>query len=771
MVGSESNHLLSQYPGVVHSEWKENCAFRGGRSVLKYFESLPRTVEAGELIVGGCIDLDNNIQMSELLRQPNTFYMVLLRDYADWIWSAYNFWCDDEYDLNCPSTHWVDVDTHIRSPSLFHEILEGSMNGTVVRSPLLEKRPCEEGGEIFRRFVNQLWSAVPAENTLILASEDLERDPQSVWRHISRAVGLDPTHHKLKEFSKVRYNSQALRTSKGESTKVSNSKVHAGLYAVSKFQELYPKSRAILDVCWRNDCLWATLITGHQYSACSQGITINKLHKSQTFNFSDAQARYVAINADHHHVPFLRRKLDVCRDHFEALSQSVTVSSDHSQKGDRELKAKEHHTHHQQSQHDPTQTSPQVPQAAPNNRVLILSLHKEDRDHIRNMLYYAVGWGDAVDTEPTVVTQQTTHKMKSLDLVEFAAETVVDSANHCAVLLTQANFSASNNKPVASSHTLANLEYAYISDELVCKVKDLIRPQDTLLLHSIQPADYNTSCVDIASRRNSPKQCRLRYMRRAFQTPQTMKHPVVFLASSDSDMVNTRMVLEHASGIFSGAMETNSSLSHMFPAEIFCGQRMSFIHAVPDDVTIKNMPSGKGVVSLTNIGNKKCNKGMISGFSQALLLARDPFMWAWGEFQKATSGVGNQGDAVLRRTESEQLPADADEVLLSIARRYSREALGVSHAYDRLLGSNFESENVMILSFERLIASSLSVMNNKQQGGDKEEEEEEEEPLKLLQEATNTIQRIQRMNAYLRTRPNLICGMEKIFSKALSVPN
>jgi hypothetical protein len=68
--------LLSQYPGVMHSESKENCAFLGGRSIVQYFESLPHIIEGGKLLVDGCITLESNLQMRAMLRQPNTFYIV-----------------------------------------------------------------------------------------------------------------------------------------------------------------------------------------------------------------------------------------------------------------------------------------------------------------------------------------------------------------------------------------------------------------------------------------------------------------------------------------------------------------------------------------------------------------------------------------------------------------------------------------------------------------------------------------------------------------------
>ncbi len=71
-------HLLTQYPNAVHNQInvKENCAFIGDRSIIQYFDSLPRNVEAGEIIIDGCIDLKGNIKMRKLLRQPNAFYLV-----------------------------------------------------------------------------------------------------------------------------------------------------------------------------------------------------------------------------------------------------------------------------------------------------------------------------------------------------------------------------------------------------------------------------------------------------------------------------------------------------------------------------------------------------------------------------------------------------------------------------------------------------------------------------------------------------------------------
>eukprot|EP01034_Spumella_vulgaris_P033065 gene33065-40808_t len=88
---------MSQHPQIL-AQPKENCPYRGGRTLLGYFETLPHSVEVDEVILDGCISLDENLDMRRVLREPNTFYLVTVRDYADWLWSAYNYWCNEVFE-------------------------------------------------------------------------------------------------------------------------------------------------------------------------------------------------------------------------------------------------------------------------------------------------------------------------------------------------------------------------------------------------------------------------------------------------------------------------------------------------------------------------------------------------------------------------------------------------------------------------------------------------------------------------------------------------
>ena len=68
---------MAHYPNMKKNVMKENCAFIGDRSITQYFDSLPRNIEINEIIFDGCVDLLGNIKMRKILRNPNTFYVVI----------------------------------------------------------------------------------------------------------------------------------------------------------------------------------------------------------------------------------------------------------------------------------------------------------------------------------------------------------------------------------------------------------------------------------------------------------------------------------------------------------------------------------------------------------------------------------------------------------------------------------------------------------------------------------------------------------------------
>lgn len=104
--------LLARYSDTILMEEKENCPFARRRPHWQFFHSLPsyERVTENKLIVDGCIQLGLNLIMRNDLRKPNTLYIVMTRNYADMLWSSYNFWCRWDVDgPTCDSSKWAMV--------------------------------------------------------------------------------------------------------------------------------------------------------------------------------------------------------------------------------------------------------------------------------------------------------------------------------------------------------------------------------------------------------------------------------------------------------------------------------------------------------------------------------------------------------------------------------------------------------------------------------------------------------------------------------------
>ncbi len=49
------------------------------------------------------------------------------------------------------------------------------------------------------------------------------------------------------------------------------------------------------------------------------------------------------------------------------------------------------------------------------------------------------------------------------------------------------------------------------------------------------------------------------------------------------ESVNVRLLIEHSTGIYSGSMETNATLTDMLHGEGYCGQRLSVVQVFITD--------------------------------------------------------------------------------------------------------------------------------------------------------------------------------------------
>jgi hypothetical protein len=213
------------------------------------------------------------------------------------------------YDgVNCDARHWVDASRNLRSAPIFHDIVAAEVNGTKgVASPLFIQSPCKTGGYYYSDYLKfNLWRNVGRNNTLVIASEELEdeaesgsdastigsnKGPQRVLakirrllfinnytgylshdslvstsptqKHIHRAVeaykeeSMDMLDAMVGNFTDIRINSQ---DHKGGTEAVPRTVYRRGVYAVSGYVPMFTETRALLDACWRRDCVFVSQV-------------------------------------------------------------------------------------------------------------------------------------------------------------------------------------------------------------------------------------------------------------------------------------------------------------------------------------------------------------------------------------------------------------------------------------------------------------------------------------------------------------------------------
>jgi hypothetical protein len=135
--------LIRTFPNVRTFYTKEICLeYYVGQKLHNFFDmltSIPlESLQINQVILNGCILLKSNLFIREILHNPNSFYIVLVRNYADWLWSAYNYWCDVNRDQQCDvGTQWIVPGLHKRSPEDFHqEVIKYRVNNTKIKRKL-----------------------------------------------------------------------------------------------------------------------------------------------------------------------------------------------------------------------------------------------------------------------------------------------------------------------------------------------------------------------------------------------------------------------------------------------------------------------------------------------------------------------------------------------------------------------------------------------------------------------------------------------------------
>ena len=228
---SASYELLKEHPSFEPGHRKENCMALpySNDALWEYFKTLANQTEAAsktggnpKRLLSGCISIIVNLKLHEILRHPNTLYLLMTRDLSDLMWATYNFWCSPKYDgvEHCVDQkgRWADAQYHYRSPTLFHDLLVAQVEGKKQygMGPLHYDICDEKSAGFYRDHENRLLGAgIEVDRILFIANEELSSNASSVWNKLTRAIGIvdreEKKHPSLKKFETFRVNTGAYK--------------------------------------------------------------------------------------------------------------------------------------------------------------------------------------------------------------------------------------------------------------------------------------------------------------------------------------------------------------------------------------------------------------------------------------------------------------------------------------------------------------------------------------------------------------------------------
>jgi hypothetical protein len=256
--------MLSSHPNIVPTKRKELCL--GGvlsETWSKFFPFLPNMSSTeGKKVMSGCLHLGANIKSMKELCVQDLKLIYVLRDVADMLWSAYNFWCLDGHDPNCsPGKHTSK--TASRSPEHFHRLVVAhqEMGGGIALT---------KTGNCYKEELQEATNLFGAANVLVLKSESMLTASEKrlavhqiqsfLWRTESPAEAARVWLEEQSSFL-YRVNSGHSVAGRGEKS-VTIARMSAedreakGLYEVSGFQPMLPETRRLIHQRWRDECDW-----------------------------------------------------------------------------------------------------------------------------------------------------------------------------------------------------------------------------------------------------------------------------------------------------------------------------------------------------------------------------------------------------------------------------------------------------------------------------------------------------------------------------------
>ena len=136
-----------------------------------------------------CLNTDNNVctYANKTLVSICMPVQVVLRDYADVLWSNFNSFCKKDFDKSgCDNSRLLDAKRHSRYPELFHTFIESDINGQSAVSPFYKPldQPCQHAEAVFEPILRA--RATTNQTVLVVAIEQALRYPIQTAHRIGK---------------------------------------------------------------------------------------------------------------------------------------------------------------------------------------------------------------------------------------------------------------------------------------------------------------------------------------------------------------------------------------------------------------------------------------------------------------------------------------------------------------------------------------------------------------------------------------------------------
>uniref|UniRef100_A0A7S0RXH7 Sulfotransferase n=1 Tax=Chlamydomonas leiostraca TaxID=1034604 RepID=A0A7S0RXH7_9CHLO len=267
--------LLARRPDTerFNRQYKEWCPTAASYSAVLAFLARPRPSSAGALLASGCIaSLWENGPLREVLTNTTarTHWVLMVRDYPDWVYSSFTFWCLPGWDADCSRARygWHNAsDTarqRPRNPDTFHAAVASGRFGV---DYMQGQRPFK-----MRAAAERLaWSVRDPSLIHIINHADLWAEPQAVLTQVEGWLGL--THHIYPErLLGTAYNTWRTRGA-GASTQKRR---------YTPLTPMYCDTYRLLAKAWAPDCGWMRRKHGVKFRSCDERTAAVRAVGSQT---------------------------------------------------------------------------------------------------------------------------------------------------------------------------------------------------------------------------------------------------------------------------------------------------------------------------------------------------------------------------------------------------------------------------------------------------------------------------------------------------------